>query len=289
MSCLQSVQPKHLFVACDGPGSGDPELMEACLQARSVIEQAITWPCQVTRLYRDQHLGCRHGVAEAISWFFSQVEEGIILEDDVLPDPSFFVYCAELLERYRDDHRVGMVSGCTIRNLPPRDGSSYRFSRFFHVWGWASWRRAWMHYDSEMSSWPILRQQNWLSDLGGKRFARYWRREFDRVWTGDCDTWDYIWMLSCWAQGQVCILPAVNLVDNHGFEDPRATHTTLDRSPLPKSGCIQHPLRHPTHRFVDHAVDAIDLARYYAPRLPQRMFRRVQKEVRRLRHAVLCT
>ena len=274
-------------MACDGPDSDDPEAQEACLQTRMVIEQGITWPCRVERLYREQHLGCRRGVSEAISWFFTHVEAGIILEDDVLPHPSFFPFCAELLDRYRDDSRIGMVSGCTIRNLPTWDDSSYRFSRFFHVWGWASWRRAWIHYDAEMTQWPRLREQHWLKEFNGERFARYWQYQFDRVWRGECDTWDYIWMLSCWIQGQICILPSVNLVDNLGFEDPRATHTARDQSPLPKASYLDFPLLHPNHRLIDGKIDAMDLGRYYAPPLQRRILRRLRRELRRIRNVAM--
>ncbi|MFM7549972.1 MAG: hypothetical protein ACKO8I_14130 [Cyanobacteriota bacterium] len=282
MQRLQQVRPTQLFVACDGVRPGDQPLAEACHLTRMTIEDSLNWPCQVQRLYRDEHRGCRQGVSEALDWFFSHVEAGIVLEDDVLPDPSFFPYCSELLERYRDDDRIAMVSGCAIGNRPTRDQSSYRFSRLYHVWGWATWKRAWQNYDARMDHWPTLRAQDWLEDLGGKRFSRYWRHQLDRVWQGRCDTWDYIWMLSCWRQGQVCILPMVNLVDNLGFNDQRATHTSLDLSPLPRAGAIEIPLRHPGHHFVDARVDGIDLARYYTPRLPRRLLRRLKRDGRRL-------
>lgn len=282
MQRLQQVKPAQIFVACDGPRSGDQSLAEACRKTRQVIEKGITWPCDVQRFYRNEQRGCRRGVGEAINWFFSHVESGIIIEDDVLPGLSFFPYCAELLQRYRDDSRVGMISGCAIHNEPPRDGSSYHFSRFCHVWGWASWRRAWLGYDSEMLSWPEIKRLGWLGDLGGKRFARYWSYQFDRVWRGECDTWDYIWMLSCWQQGQSCIVPAVNLVDNLGFNDPRATHTAFDLSPLSCATQIDLPLRHPTHYFVDARMDRIDLLFYYAPSLHRRFLRRLKREARRL-------
>lgn len=288
MQRLQLIQPRRLFVACDGPSPAQPDVAVACQETREVIESGITWPCEVKKLYRNEQRGCRRGVAEALDWFFSQVEAGIILEDDVLPDPSFFPYCAELLDRYHADERVAMISGCTIRNLPPRDGSSYRFSRFCHVWGWASWRRAWNHYDAEMVCWSSIRDQGWLDDLGGRRFARYWRHQFDRVWMGECDTWDYIWMLSCWRGNRLCILPALNLVENLGFSDPRATHTALDRSPLPPAASLPFPLRHPEQQIIDHRLDGLDLARYYAPSFPRRLLRRLQRDAYRLWKA-LCT
>lgn len=286
MQRLQEVRPSYLFIACDGPRSGDTGLLAACQETREVIEQNLTWDCEVQRLYREQHLGCRRGVAEALDWFFSHVEAGIILEDDVLPDPSFFPYCAELLEHYREDDRVAMISGSSIRNRPTRDSCSYRFSNYCHIWGWASWRRAWRNYDAAMEEWPFLRAQGWLRDLGGARFERYWRYQFDRVWQGHCDTWDYVWMLSCWQQGQVCVVPEVNLIENLGFNDARATHTALDISPLPRPGAMTMPLRHPRHFFVDRQTDELDLGRYYAPSLLPRVVRRIKRDGRRLWQAL---
>lgn len=282
MQRLQEVRPHSLFIACDGAKQTDAELADACLKTRQTIEQHLTWDCEVHRLYRDQHLGCRRGVAGALDWFFSHTDAGIILEDDVLPDQSFFPYCTELLERYRHDERVAMISGCSIRNLPTRDHSSYRYSSNCHVWGWASWKRCWRNYDAEMSQWPAIRAERWLRDLGGRRFERFWRHQFDRVWRGDCDTWDYIWMMSCWRQGQLCVLPAVNLVENLGFADSRATHTALDTSPLPKPTPMEFPLRHPSHFFVDEQIDQLDLKRYYAPSLLPRTLRRLKRDGRRL-------
>lgn len=275
---LRELRPARLYIACDGPPVDRPDVAAACKATRELIDAGVDWPCQLERLYRRENRGCRRGVAEAIDWFFTHVSEGIVLEDDVLPDPSFFPYCASLLERYRQDGRVGMVSGTAIRNQPPRDGASYRYSRFCHVWGWATWRRAWRLYDSEMRCWPALRDQNWLEDVGGRRFARYWRHQFELVWRGDCDTWDYIWMLSCWKEGMLCCTPERNLVDNLGFRDARATHTRHDRSPLPPAGSISLPLRAPGAMIADGQIDHLDLARHYAPRLPRRLWRRLRRD-----------
>lgn len=282
MQRLQEARPHQLFIACDGPNPADAAMVQACLETRRVIDANLNWNCEVQRLYSDKHQGCRRGVANALDWFFGHVEAGIILEDDVLPDSSFFPYCTELLERFRHDERIAMISGCSIRNLPTRDRSSYRFSNYCHVWGWASWRRAWINYDADMAEWPFLRAQRWLKDLGGRRFERYWKHQLDRVWLGRCDTWDYIWMLSCWRQGQVCVLPAMNLVENLGFNDPRATHTALSSSPLPRPMAMPFPLRHPSHWFVDRQIDTLDLKRYYAPSLLPRALRRLRRDSKRL-------
>ncbi|QPN64388.1 glycosyltransferase family 2 protein [Synechococcus sp. CBW1004] len=197
LEALRVVQPRRLFVACDGPRPDDAAELQACAATRQLIETAIDWPCELTLLLREENRGCRRGVSEAIDWFFAQVEEGIVLEDDIVASPAFFAFCSELLERYRDDRRVGVISGSNFQPQRPRDGASYYFSIYNHCWGWASWRRAWAAYDADLQGWPAFRDQGWLEDLGGRRFARYWTSCLERVHRGDCDTWDYIWPCSC--------------------------------------------------------------------------------------------
>ena len=229
------------------------------------------------RLYRDDHLGCRRGVAASISWFFDQVEEGIVIEDDVVASPRFFSYCAELLEHYRHDQRIGVISGSNFQPRRPRDGSSYYFSQYNHCWGWASWRRAWAAYDAELEGWPAFRDQGWLEEIGGRRFARYWTGCLERVRRGECDTWDYVWTYSCWHQGLLTCLPAVNLVTNVGFGHPQAAHTTVGPSPFGSIGQLEEPLRHPTQLVRDARADRHTFRSQIHPPLARRALGRLQR------------
>jgi hypothetical protein len=194
---------------------------------RAVIEQEIDWPCQIERLYSDVNQGCRLGVSRAITWFFEQVEEGITLEDDCVPHPDFFPYCATLLERYRHDPRVWCISGNNFQNGQWRGDGSYYFSRYNHCWGWASWRRCWQHYDAELSQWPALRDSGLLYTIfedpaERKYWSAIWQRLVDK---GKPDSWAYRWTFTCLANGGLTALPNRNLVSNVGFGDD-ATHTT---------------------------------------------------------------
>jgi hypothetical protein len=221
------VAPRRIYVACDGPNPERPGEAEKVAATRAVIDTEIDWPCQIERLYSDVNQGCRVGVSRAITWFFEQVEEGIILEDDCVPHPDFFPYCTTLLERYRHDTRVWCISGNNFQNGQWRGDGSYYFSRYNHCWGWASWRRCWQHYDADLSQWPALRDSGLLYTIFENPVERkYWRAIWQRL-LDECkpDTWDYQWTFTCLANGGLTALPNRNLVSNVGFGDD-ATHTT---------------------------------------------------------------
>src|SRR5712691_1210425 len=161
-AAIRAARPTQLFIIADGPRpnvSGDEE---KCAATRAVVEK-VDWPCQILRKFAESNLGLRRNVSEGLDWVFRQTEEAIILEDDCLPDPTFFPFCDAMLERYRDDGRIGMISGTNpSAHLAPPDGESYFFSRYYYIWGWATWRRAWQLYDREMTAWPAMRRSGWL-------------------------------------------------------------------------------------------------------------------------------
>ena len=227
IDAIRPVAPTRLFVACDGPNPERPGEAEKVAATRAVIEHEIDWPCQIERLYSDVNQGCRLGVSRAISWFFEQVKEGIILEDDCVPHPDFFPYCTTLLERYRHDTRVWCISCNNFQNGQWRGDGSYYFSRYNHCWGWASWRRCWQHYDAELSQWSALRESGLLESIFEDPLERnYWSRIWQRlVDEGKPDSWAYRWTFACLANGGLTALPNRNLVSNVGVGED-ATHTT---------------------------------------------------------------
>ncbi len=246
---IRAAKPPRLYVAADGPRQNREGEFERCEEVRR-IATTVDWPCEVKTLFRNKNLGCKLGVSGGINWFFENEEEGVILEDDVLPIQSFFEYCDELLERYRNDPKVGVISGCNLVSKRFTPSESYFFSRYNHVWGWASWRRAWQHYDVTMHNWPEWRDKGGLKSIsdGNKLFESYWISVFDNAYRGGIDTWDYQWTYSCWYQGMVTALPAHNQTFNLGFGHPEAVHTTGDApdcilKSIPESLTI--PLRHP--------------------------------------------
>ena len=221
---IRAARPPRLYVAADGPRANRPGEAELCEEARR-IATTVDWPCDVKVLFRDQNLGCGRAVFEAISWFFQYEPEGIILEDDLLPDATFFTYCTELLARYRDDARVMAIGGSGYGDADRFGTASYTFARIFDPWGWASWRRAWSLHDAGVLG--GLHDSGQLLDRAGPsgfECGEMWRGQFGLAAAGRIDTWDYPWMFSIFKAGGLVAYPATNLISNLGFRAD-ATHT----------------------------------------------------------------
>lgn len=223
---IAKAKPPKLLVVGDGPRSNRRGEADKVAETRALLK-LVDWDCEVITHFSDVNLGCKRRVSTGIDWIFEQVEEAIILEDDCLPEPSFFRFCQEMLERYRNDKRVGTISGDNFQFGRRYGNESYYFSKYLHVWGWASWRDRWQDsYDVNMKFWPRMRDEGRLVDIvGDGREAVYWHKVFERVYQGEIDTWDYQWVFANWLHGRVSILPAVNMISNIGF-DQNATHTT---------------------------------------------------------------
>jgi hypothetical protein len=252
---IRAARPPRLLVVADGPRPDRPGEAERCRQVRAIVEQ-VDWPCEVARGYSDVNLGCRRRISSGLDWVFREVEEAIVLEDDCLPERSFYRYCEELLARYRDHERVMVVSGTSYDLGARRDAYSYRFSRYPHVWGWASWRRAWRRYAVDMGLWPAFRDGGELDRVHDRRLVRrFWRRMFDETHARLNDTWDYQLAFACQATGGLSITPCGNLVRNIGF-GPAATRTRRKNlfADMPTQA-MDFPLRHPPQVLRDAKAD----------------------------------
>lgn len=244
---IRRVKPLHLYIAADGPRLNRQGESELVSEVREIVN-AVDWPCKVNTLFRRENLGCKLAVSEAISWFFENEEFGIILEDDCLPSPDFFPYCEELLHRYRDNDQVFAVTGNNFQDGIRRGESAYYFSRYFHCWGWASWRRAWKTYDVNMSYWPDwLNSEDWKCKVPDRVERNFWQTIFNNTFSGKINTWDYQWSARIWQAGGVVATPNVNLVTNIGF-GADATHTLSENSklaemPTESLGSLTHPLK----------------------------------------------
>ena len=255
INAMRPVAPSCLYVACDGPSperAGEAEKVSA---TRDVIEEEIDWPCHVMRLYSHVNQGCRLGVSRAITWFFEHVEEGIILEDDCVPHPDFFSYCASLLERYRHDMRVWCISGSNFQDGIWRGDGSYYFSRSFHSWGWATWRRCWQYYDANMTDLPALLDSCLLPSIFiDATERRYWISIWKRLFVSSIpDTWDYQWVFVRQINSGLTALPNRNLVNNVGFGDD-ATHTTHSTIKTQVENGLT-PIQHPKFIVADVTAD----------------------------------
>ena len=270
---IAKAKPAKLFVFGDGPRPNRPDDIAKCAAARALVEH-LDWECELTTNFLETNLGCGRGPAEGISWVFQHTDRAIILEDDCVPHPSFFQFCDELLEMYKDDQRVMHIAGNNFQLGRQRTPCSYFFSMHnLCAGGWATWRRAWRFHDMGLTDWPELRDTSWLTDIvEHPRAVAYWREMFDRAYAsgGQIDYWDYQWTFACWSQNGLSLLPNKTLLSNIGFGHADATHTTSAQGPLADMTAnlqmedIGFPLRHPTsvtrvveadRFFVDHVVN----------------------------------
>ena len=272
---IREAQPSQLFVVADGPRADRADDKEKCEKTRKIVE-SVDWDCEVFRNFSDINLGCKARVASGISWAFERVDRAIVLEDDCLPDSTFFQFCSELLEYYRDDERIMAISGDNFQFGRKRTKDSYYFSRYPHCWGWATWKRAWRYYDVDMKLWPQAKQENRLKGILYSRTAiGYWHNAFQKTYDGSVDTWDRAWTLTCWLQNGLCILPNANLVSNIGFT-AEGTHLTYEHSPF---SCMpteemSFPLRHPS--MILRNAQADEFTQSYQFGLLARLYRKIR-------------
>ena len=268
---IAKAKPPKLLVVADGARPSREGEAEQVAQTRAIIE-GVDWPCEVLTNFSDTNLGCKKRVSSGIDWIFEQVEEAIILEDDCLPESTFFRFCEEMLARYRHDERISMISGNNFLFGQVDIPESYYFSRYMHIWGWASWRRAWKDYDVNMTDWSHLRSSGMLEHTIQNRSERqYWLNAFDGVKVGKIDTWDYQWGLSCWVQSRIAVMPAVNLISNIGF-GPGATHTKgASIFSAMSTQEIDFPLHHPKQIFPNLLADGITAKNMFTTSLPRKI------------------
>ena len=216
---IRTARPSKLFFASDGPRRTIYGEEEKVMEIRELINE-VDWDCEVFTLFRDNNLGCKYAVSGAISWFFDNVEEGIVLEDDCLPSQSFFWFCQIMLKRYRFSNEIAVVGGT---NFDIEMRGSYAFTKYPMIWGWASWASVWQNYDVEISDWPVYRKQI-LNSHRNIRTRRFWQITFDNLYRKKVDTWDYQLGYLLQRDSKKCIVPKYNLISNIGF-GRGATHT----------------------------------------------------------------
>jgi hypothetical protein len=253
---IRQAKPPKLLVFADGPRSDRPSEAEKCAAARAIIER-VDWDCEVLKNYSEANLGPGRRISSGLNWVFDNVEEAIVLENDCVPHSTFFRFCDELLELYRNDTRIVSINAQNVQLGHKRTEYSYYFSRYTHSWGWATWRRAWHHYDFDMKLWSEIEAKNLLSDIfADRQTEKYWTEIFQAMYEKYIDTWDYQWTFACWLQSGLSITPNVNLVSNIGF-DSEATYSTNKKSQfnnVPREA-IEFPLKHPPFMIRNAQAD----------------------------------
>lgn len=274
---IRAVRPRRLYVVADGPRPSQPADMALCQEVRALVEKGIDWPCEVIRDYAEVNLGCARRLSSGLNRVFVHEQQAIILEDDCVPEPTFFRYCEELLAYYRDNQRIFVVSGTNQQYREFDCPHSYFFSRYNHCWGWATWARAWRHFDFEMKAWPDFWRSGRLDQFfQNRRLASKWKTIFDDVAAGRVDSWGYRWVFACWLNDALSVLPRRALIKNIGF-DARATHTRKMRRELKELITVpmEFPLRHPL--AVERNAEAdnhTEEMMYSAPSLLRRLIAR---------------
>ncbi|MES9872803.1 MAG: glycosyltransferase family 2 protein [Candidatus Sedimenticola sp. PURPLELP] len=252
---IAKARPKKLLVVADGPRCDRTGEEDLCRETREIID-LVDWDCEILKNYSDVNLGCKRRVSSGLDWVFDTVEEAIVLEDDCLPDQSFFMFCETLLDRYRHDENIMCISGDNFQFNNNSCKDSYYYSRYTHIWGWASWRRAWNRYDVSMSQWPDYKASGKIkSNFDSRLAAWYWTRIFDSVYRGDIDTWDYQWLFASLRHDGLNVIPQVNLISNIGFGDD-STHTKeVNRFSNIKTEAIKQPLIGPLQKIYNAPAD----------------------------------
>ncbi len=251
LAAIREAAPRQFFIAADGPRDSHPGEDEMCRSVRDYILNHIDWACEVKTRFQEKNLGCKVAVSSAIDWFFSEVEEGIILEDDCLPCKDFFRYAAAALEFYRDDPGVMHINGNILKNYAPDENNCAYFYRYAHVWGWASWRRAWKYYDVDLKDFdPAALNKIFPKD---RKQASRWNEILRNVIAGKpgFNTWDFQWTYTVMVNKAWCISPICNLISNIGAE--QSTHDMENVAELLGSKTFDMPeiLNFPTARGDD--------------------------------------
>lgn len=243
---IKNAKPPRLYIAADGPRSN--RLLEAdlCRKTREIVKH-VDWDCQVKKLFRQKNYGCKESVSQAISWFFKHESEGIILEDDCLPSPSFFPFMDEMLKKYRYVDEIACINGNNIMGDLEGYHDSYFFTVNANVWGWGSWRRVWDLYDLEMRNWPVAKNSRLIEKIfTNKKLCTFWNNVFEKTFGRKIQTWDYQFVFLIFLNNFLCVQPYRNLISNIGFGgDATITKDTSSLRSNQKLGFLNLPIKHP--------------------------------------------
>jgi hypothetical protein len=280
---IAQVQPAKLLLVADGPRAEKLNDAKACQEVRDIVSR-VDWPCEVSTNFSGSNLGCQERMISGLNWVFSLVEEAIILEDDCLPDPSFFPFCGELLERYRGDSRIAYISGSNLVGKYLNTSDSYFFSVIGGIWGWATWRTEWQRYDRHLSDWPEIKTSRLLSEIFDQpKAVAYWTGIFDAMYEErGPNTWDYQWLYTGLKNNSLVAVSGVNLIANIGF-GPGATHTTEEDARFMLSAtAMKFPLKHPSSFIPLRSMDRHRVEDMLRPSVLRRISRKISRAARSL-------
>jgi GR25 family glycosyltransferase involved in LPS biosynthesis len=254
---IRKARPKNFFIHIDGPRPGNLDDEKKIEQVKNIFSK-IDWPCKVKKMYHKKNLGCLKSGIFSFNWFFDNVDEGIILEDDAVPSSDFFRFCSELLEKYRYDDRIMHISGCNFQRGWKRDDYSYYFSSYSHMWGYAMWKRSWKKYNDSPSYYLPIKRKGYLKDIYPNFLERYLLEKtvFDKAYSIKNTGCDANWMFTIASNNGLAIIPNKNLITNIGFSKD-STHTKKgDEYSAIGIKRMNFPLNHPFFIIKDRKSDS---------------------------------
>ena len=264
INTLKKIKPKKIFISSDGPKNFEKDI-KSNNDIKKIV-QTIDWTKQVKLNYMKKNYGCKESVSKGISWFFSQVKMGIILEDDCIPSKSFFLFAEQMLKKYQNNKKIYAISGNNFLKNKIKIYDSYYFSKYNHCWGWATWARAWKDYDKNLKYWSYYKKKkSWENKFDQKIEKKYWEKIFDLCKKKKIDSWAYPWLYSIWSKNGICIIPKINLVKNIGF-NINASHTFSHNNFSYNSGEINKNLVHPKRIIVNNEADKLVLKNFFCPK-----------------------
>lgn len=259
---IKIIKPAKFFIAADGPRNEEEK--QLCDETRALVLDNINWECEVKTLFREKNLGLRPAVTGALDWFFDNVEQGIILEDDCVPSQSFFSFCEELLNFYKTDNRIMHICGNNFQDGVKRGDASYYFSKLMHCWGWASWKRAWKLNRPDFEGFEYFKKTNLIENVfDNENYQKFWLNCFEMVKQGKVSSWAFIWCYSIYVNNGLCIAPNQNLVSNIGFGED-STHCKETESILANINAYDiREITHPSFIVVTKNADNFTMDNVY--------------------------
>ena len=275
---IREAKPPRLYIAADGPRKDRPDEVGKCKHARQMVEN-VDWPCEVHHLYREENLGCGKGVSSAITWFFDHEEQGIIIEDDILPHIDFFKYCDEMLDRYKDDERIHLISGFNFFYNGYDSEVSYYLTNFGSIWGWASWRRVWSTYEFDVNAYPEKDLKKKIANRLPRKTAKYYFGVYETMKKHKIDTWDFQFALNRYFYDRYAITCYINMVENIGMGGDGSTHVSANPIISAHKAFSPYPIAHPNpiSYNYDADIETIKNGKIYASHWCIRWIRRLQR------------
>ena len=252
---IKETKPKILYFSSDGPRNNEDKMKIRTI--RKYVKNNVSWDCKLIKIFFKKNLGPKYAIIKAINEIFKKEKKLIIVDHDCLCDNSFFRFADELLEIYKNEEKIKLISGNYICKKNIKFDKSYYFAKHPQIFGWATWRRSWQEYDIEMKKFKKLTSFFWLLIFFKLNIVKaiYFYNKFKLSKNGKINTWDYQLLFSIWVKKGLVIRPTVNLSKHIGWGE-QAFHGKHDDDLKDiKVEKIRFPLKHPKYIIPNNKAD----------------------------------